>query len=132
MRKDIALCIARVSLGIVFLAFGIGKLRHDIWAQTIESMDIFQRMPWPAGLSVIGIGIIEICTGTGLIIGLWTRLVSLAAALQLLGILLLLNFQEIRDIGLFGLALYLFLNGETGFGIDRFSRQRKEKPENRL
>lgn len=76
----------RVSLGLVFLLFGIGKLRGDVWAQTIRSMDFFLKLPWSVETSVMLIGSIEIVTGAALILGLCTRFFAACAAAQLLGI----------------------------------------------
>lgn len=33
MKNKLAFLIIRVSLGIVFLIFGIGKFKNDIWAE---------------------------------------------------------------------------------------------------
>lgn len=116
--------ILRVSLGVVFLIFGVGKFQHDYWARTIESMDVFQRLAWSPQLSVKLIGGLEVATGLALILGLGTRLVSGLAALQLLAILILLQFQEIRDIALLAQAIYLMINKEAAFGIDWFRRRK--------
>lgn len=127
MGHKISWFILRVSLGVVFLIFGIGKLQHDYWARTIETMDIFQRLPWDVSISVLLIGYTEIITGAMLIIGLFTRVFAALAAFQLLGILFLVNFQEARDIALLGEALYLAINEDIGIGINCLLKKNSSK-----
>lgn len=118
MKHEFASTILRVSLGIVFLIFGIGKFQDDIWAQTIKSMEIFQKLPWGVSVSVIIIGISEVVTGVFLILGIFTRIFSMIASLQLLTILMLLQFQEVRDIGLLGAAVYMALIKNESYGLN--------------
>ncbi|MBP7216892.1 MAG: DoxX family protein [Candidatus Omnitrophica bacterium] len=118
MLPRIALTILQVSLGVVFFVFGIGKFQNDYWARTMASMDIFQRLPWSPAVSVIIAGIMEVATGLALMVGFRRRLFAFMAAIQLLIILFLLSFQEIRDVGLFGSALFLACSKEPAFGFD--------------
>jgi len=115
----------RISLGIVFLIFGIGKFRNDIWAETIKGMDFFLKLPWNVNISVYLIGVLEVLTGAALIIGLFTRFFAAVAAAQLMGILILLKFQETRDIGLLGMAIYMTMVSDDSFAIDRLWRKSK-------
>lgn len=123
--KQTASSIMRVSLGVVFLLFGIGKFRNDIWAETIKGMDFFLQLPWDVHISVFLIGIMEVLTGTALILGLFTRFFSAVAAVQLIAILILLKFEEVRDIGLLGMALYLISVENESFGIDWLMQKKK-------
>ncbi len=125
MKKNIALFILRVGLGIVFLIFGIGKFRNDIWAETIRTMDFFIRLPWGVNITVTLIGITEILTGAALIVGLFTRFFAAVAAAQLMGIPILLKFQETRDMGLLGMAIYMAIVENDAFAIDRLWRKGK-------
>jgi uncharacterized membrane protein YphA (DoxX/SURF4 family) len=113
----IAVLLLRVSLGTVFLIFGIGKFQNDIWAQTIRNMDIFRGLPWSLDLTVLMIGVVETITGAGLIAGIFTRFFAALAAAQLTGIIILLKFEETRDIGLLGAALYLAMAGMETWGL---------------
>ncbi|MFC1703340.1 DoxX family protein [Candidatus Omnitrophota bacterium] len=124
MRQKIAFVLLRTGLGAVFLVFGIGKFQHDYWARTIESMDFFQQLPWGVEYSVLAVGVLEVLTGTCLILGLFTRIIALIAAAQLFMILYLLQFQEIRDIGLLAAALYVAASADTSLGLDRFLNKR--------
>lgn len=125
MKRSIAFFFLRVGLGIVFLLFGIGKFQNDIWAQTIRTMNFFLRLPWDVGISVILVGMIEIAIGVALIIGLFTRFFAGLAVVQLTGILVLLKFEEIRDIGLLGAAVYIALVKDESLGIGWFWRKEK-------
>lgn len=118
MKNKIAFLIMRVSLGIAFLLFGVGKFRNDIWVETIKSMDFFLKLPWDVNISVFLIGALEVLTGISLIVGLFTRLFAAIASAQLLGILILLKFEETRDFGLLGAAVYMALARNESFGID--------------
>ncbi len=119
MKNQIAFTILRVSLGAVFLLFGIGKFQDDVWAQTIRNMDVFQSLPWNIDLTVLMIGTSEVVVGTALILGIFTRMFAAAAALQLTSILFLLQFQETRDFGLLGAAVYMALVKQESFGLPR-------------
>lgn len=118
MKNKIAFLAIRVSLGLVFLIFGIGKFKNDIWAETIKTMDFFIRLPWDVNISVALIGITEILTGAALIVGLFTRFFAAIAAAQLIGILFLLKFEETRDIGLLGMAIYMTIVSNDSFSIE--------------
>lgn len=120
MKDKTAFLILRFSLGAVFILFGIGKLQGDVWAQTIKSMAVFQDLPWSVDHTVMFIGLMEILTGAGLIAGLRTRFFAVLAAIQLTAILFLLNFQETRDIGLWGAAVFMALVKEDFLSLDRW------------
>ncbi|MDD5044443.1 MAG: DoxX family membrane protein, partial [Candidatus Omnitrophica bacterium] len=87
----------------------------------------FLKLPWDVNLSVLLIGSIETATGIALISGLFTRFFALAAAVQLAGILVLLKFQEFRDIGLLAAAIYLAMVRPESFGIDYLWKKRRDK-----
>jgi uncharacterized membrane protein YphA (DoxX/SURF4 family) len=118
MKNNYVPLIIRLSLGIVFLTFGIEKFRNDIWVETIKGMDFFVRLPWDVNISVVIIGVIEVLTGLALIVGLFTRFFACLAAVQLTGILILLRFGETRDIGLLGMAISLVIIKDKSFCID--------------
>lgn len=129
MRGKIACTCMRVALGMVFLLFGIGKFKNDVWAQTIKNTDFFLKLPWDATISVFLIGASEIITGIALIVGICTRFFAGVASLQLAGILLLLRFEETRDIGLLGAAIYLAAVKNESYGIDLFLSKKKRRME---
>lgn len=124
MKNKIGLLLLRISLGIVFLIFGIGKFQNDIWAQTIRNMAVFESLPWSVDATVIMVGGLELVTAGALILGVFTRWFAALAALQLAVILVLLKFQQIRDIGLLGAAIYLTLGGSDWGGVGQLVRKR--------
>jgi len=124
VKEKIGLLLLRISLGVVFLIFGVGKFRGDIWVRTIESMDLFKRLPFSVDIAVFATGVLEVATGCGLILGLFRRWFSVLAALQLTAILFLLQFQEVRDLGLLGAAVYMALIKRDSWGIDYFFRRK--------
>lgn len=127
MKKNFAFLILRISLGIVFLSFGLGKFQNDIWAQTIKGMDLFMKLPWNVNISVILIGSMETVTGLALITGLFTRFFAGLAAFQLIDILILLRFEETRDIGLLGAAIYMAIGKNDFFSLNGLLKKiRKE------
>ncbi len=125
MKNKVAFLITRVGLGAVFLLFGIGKFRNDIWAETIKSMDFFLKLPWDVNISVLLIGLLEVLTGIALIVGLSTRFFAAIAAAQLFGILVLFKFEETRDIGLLGAAIYMVLVRDESLSIGWLWKKRK-------
>lgn len=114
-------------MGVVFLAFGIGKLKDDLWAQTMRSMDFFQALPWDIQVSIIVVGVMEIISGALLLLGFCTRYIAAVAAILLLGIMWLLRFQELRDLGLLGAAFCLALIKEQTWGVDWLIQAKKQK-----
>lgn len=126
MRKKIIYLFLRVSLGAVFLIFGMGKFDNDVWAKTIQNMAFFRSLPWDAHVSVILVGATEVATGVALILGFSTRFFACIASIMLLGIILLLQLQEIRDIGLLGAAFYLAMENDNSWGISRLLKKKKE------
>jgi len=127
MRRKLAWFILRVSLGAVFLIFGIGKFRNDIWAQTMRTMDFFQRLPWNVDTSIILAGITEVIIGICLILGFLSRFAAAVAVLMLVSILWLFSFQEIRDFGLLGAAACLMITPEVSWGIDWLVQAKKQR-----
>jgi len=112
----------RLGLAIVFIYFGIGKLMHDIWFETIKAMPLFSFFGSGIDYFIYSIGVIEITIGLALMIGFKTKIFAALASLQLITILILLKFGEIRDIGLLAASIALFFSGSDFLSLDnRFS-----------
>jgi len=126
VKNKIAFTVLRVSLGAVFLIFGIGKFQNDVWAQTVRNMDVFQSLPWNIDLTVLMIGVSETAIGAALVLGVFTRVFAAAAALELTSILFLLQFQETRDFGLLGAVVYMALVKQESFGLPQLWRRPRE------
>lgn len=123
--------LLRLGLGIVFLAFGIGKFKGDEWVDTMRSMGIFSYLPWSVDTSVILAGILELLVGLGLVLGLFTRFFSLLASLEMVSILILLfiyGIHEIRDIGLLAGTVCLIFNDADFISLDHFLKKRFPRP----
>lgn len=127
--------ILRIGLGLVFLLFGLGKFKGDAYAKTTKSLQIVKSLPISPDTTVLLIGSLEILIATLLLLGLYTRLASLLASLHLISILLifgLTNIDILRDIGLLGAALSLFLTGSEFFCLDKLLRKPKKQPTDSL
>ena len=105
--KNISSVFLRFGLGIVFLLFGIGKFMNDVWAVTIRNIS-FYKFLGGSDLVIYLIGALEVIIALALIFNFKVKLFSGIASLELISILIMLNFGEIRDIGLLGASLALF------------------------
>jgi uncharacterized membrane protein YphA (DoxX/SURF4 family) len=127
MKEKLGSTLLRIGLGTVFLLFGIGKFQNDYWARTMASMPFFEKLPWSTDISVLIAGCMEVLTGGCLVLGLWTRVFASLAAAQLVTILVLVQFQETRDIGLLGAALFMALAPDRSFGLLYFFNRTKNQ-----
>lgn len=101
--------ILRFGLGITFLLIGISIWQEpELWGSFLQ--------PWAASLAggptittMMFVAILDIALGILLIIGLWTEIVALIAALHLLSIIIGFGYNDIavRDFGLLTAALAL-------------------------
>lgn len=122
-KKEFSFFLLRISLGVVFIIFGIGKFTNDFWAETMRNIPLLQMMPISMDALVIIDGTLEILTGLLLVLGLFTRIVSLVASLQLMAVLFFLKFQETRDIVLLAASLAIFLSGSKFLSIDNLRKK---------
>jgi len=108
--KEYAMSLVRYGLGIVFLLFGYDQ--------------IFNPSNWIAWFPqnlvnyIVYVGIFNLVVGLFLVLGLFTRVVALLAALHLIGVIVTIGYGEvaIRDFGLLlGAFAVLF------YGADRLS-----------
>ncbi|AJY75215.1 DoxX family protein [Paenibacillus beijingensis] len=124
MRTNVATTLMRVVLGILFLAHGISKL--DMGLGNVAGW--FESIQLPGFLAYI-VGIIELVGGIMLILGLFTRYVSVLFIVIMLGAIfsvklpagLLGNGQAAGyelDLAFMMIALYLVLADKTGWSLD--------------
>lgn len=106
--------VLRLGLVIVFGVFGIDKIVH--WPL---GMDWTAWMPaWltfvPAAPFMYFMGVVETIAAMFLLIGKYVRIVALACALMLAGIVASFGFNEImiRDLGILAMALALAMMPE--------------------
>jgi len=98
--------VLRVGLGIVFLLIGIDQFLHPmVWSSYFPA--------FMGSNAVYFNAVFDIILGLWLVIGLFVRVSGTLAALHLLGVLVVLGYNEItiRDFGLFCAALSVALHG---------------------
>lgn len=100
------LLVLRVIVGMLFLVAGFSKLLlpTEEFSQILRSYQIIPEI-FIGSLSIVAPGI-ELLTGSFLVLGLFTRLISLMIALQLLAFIALMSLViasgiEIGDCGCF-------------------------------
>ena len=114
--------LLRITLGLVFVRFGW----HKCGRGRVEKAAFFDSLGWKPGASVaMGLGALELAVGALLIVGIYTQLAALAAAVVLLGALILKK-QSPQGIAssrgflalLFIIALSLIVSGAGFFAFD--------------
>ncbi len=119
-RRDAALLCLRVTLGVVFLLFGVEKVRvPGAWIVFVP--DWLARMLGSATESLLRAqGVVEFSLGLFLLLGFVTRWSAGAAALLMGAIVVNLGLDPIgiRDIGLLGAALALAILGPGTWSAD--------------
>ncbi|MBI4143212.1 DoxX family membrane protein [Candidatus Uhrbacteria bacterium] len=114
--------ILRIGLGVEFLMFGYGKL-VDVggWIAFIPPW-MSPLLPASVGTFLTVIGVAELLLGVLLLIGLWTRVIAVLAALHLVGVLVAVGYNDlaIRDFVALASALALAALGPAGchYSID--------------
>ncbi|MDX1920833.1 MAG: DoxX family protein, partial [Candidatus Caenarcaniphilales bacterium] len=107
--SDLPNLIARISIGLVFVNTGWGKLHSlpDV-TQYFKSLGL----PFPDFQAVM-VGSTELVAGSMLILGLFTRLVSLPLAATMVVAIIVAQLPEVKDlfkfVGLIEWAYLLFL-----------------------
>jgi putative oxidoreductase len=89
-RGAVAVAVARVAAGVVFVVFGIGKFTHH--ATEVDSFRTY-GLPSPDAF-VYAIGVLEVAGGLMLIAGLLTRLAALALAGDMVGAIVVSGIGE--------------------------------------
>jgi len=110
--NSIALLILRIGLGATFIWIGVYIYQApEAWGNYL--------MPWarnilpiPIKELMLGTAILDIGLGVLFLIGKFTRIAGLVAAIHLTVVLITsgINAITVRDIGLLGAALFFFLN----------------------
>ncbi|MBT0566359.1 DoxX family protein [Williamsia sp. CHRR-6] len=120
--RDLAVLVARIGIGVIFLAHGLQKLDNG-YAAT-KAMFTTIDAPVPAVTSLLAI-VIEVGGGAALILGLLTPLAGIALALNMLGAYLLVHMDSglyVKDGGYeFVLALGVASLLIAAVGAGRFS-----------
>lgn len=114
--------LLRVALGLVFIRFGLHKLGRG----RADKIAFFESLGWkPGKFFAIGFGAIELVVGLLLVVGLYTQLAALVAAIIALGALILKRkathgIESSRGFLLLLLiiALSLLVSGAGAFAFD--------------
>lgn len=119
--SDIALFVLRVLVGTIFILHGLPKLKNPAWSANVG-------VPKQIGL-LVGVG--EVFGGTGLILGLFTRVAALGPLLVMAGALYFHIFKW-KDpfvstkggyeypLLLFAISLFFLLTGAGAWSVDAF------------
>lgn len=114
--------VVRIGLGLVFLLLGLGEklLAPGPALAVVAKYNLTDVVPVDPGLWVVGAAFTEIALGIALVLGTFTRAVSVVAlfmfTLTLFG---LPDDPVLAHITLFGLASTLIVTGAGPFSIDR-------------
>src|SRR5574341_1021536 len=112
MFEEYSSILLRLGLGSTFLYFGIYEklLRPELTRAVLENLNI--NIPIPISIFITLFGILEVVIGSALILGFYTRIAAIIAALMIGTIIMQLGFLSVpRDPALFAIALSLVLTG---------------------
>lgn len=112
--------LLRSAIGIVFLWFGFSQLKNP--AQWVRMVPEYVPKFGLETTSIIYMhGIFEVIFATLLILGLYTRLVSLILALSLIHITFIVGYGPTgaRDLAIALATLSIFFHGSDDFCLDK-------------
>lgn len=118
MEKINPVIFLRLSLGLVFIWFGIDKLVNTAyWYMWMPQYAIPFFSTDSLRIFMVSMGIVEAALGVCIITGFYLRQASLASAIVLgLTIVSLGVLPVIRDIGFLGISIYLYMLPESQSG----------------
>lgn len=117
--KFLSIPIIRYGLALTILWFGIKQIIDTSWG--ISWLPSYSNIvPFSAQTIIYLNGIFEILIAIFLLLGLFTRTVSLLLCLHLLSLLFIIGYNEIavRDFGLMAASLGIFFHGKDKLSID--------------
>lgn len=118
-KTEYGIVIARVALSLVLLWFGLNQIFNtSAWFAWLPSWT--NSLPVSPAVLILFNGFLEVVLGVLLILGLFTRIVSLVAAIHLLTIVFSLGYNDVavRDSGLMLVALSVFFTGPDFKSLD--------------
>ena len=127
MNKNIGPVVLRVALALVFFWFSYMQLSNpDQWSRLVPDFIIYGI--FTANLIVVGNGFLEMILGSLLLVGLYTRIVSLILALHLAMIALSFGMTPVgvRDFGLTFATFSLFFTGAEYLSLDAYFKGKDE------
>ena len=144
--KNYASLVLRVGLALVFLWFGINQLinptsflgympqwlaPHDVQMLHEHALQWLHTLPIMQHIIIMGNGIFETVFGLLLLLGLFTRLSAFLLTLHLVGIMVVLGYNDIavRDFGLAVATFSVFLQGPDEWSLDKKMKTKKLRSE---
>lgn len=127
-KTEYGIVIARVALSLVLLWFGLNQIFNTpAWFSWLPSWA--SSLPVSPVLLILFNGFLEVVLGVLLLLGLFTSIAALVAAIHLLSIVLSLGYNDIavRDSGLMLVALSVFFTGPDFKSLDVKSFGQKVK-----
>ena len=118
--KEYAPLIARVSISLVFLWFGLNELINtEEWVTWLPQFA--HNLPIAPTTLVLINGTFEIIFGGLLLLGLFTRITAFLLFIHLLGISFSVGYSDvmIRDLGLSLVTLSIFLSGPDKWCLEK-------------
>lgn len=123
--------VLRTGIAIVFLWFGFSQLSNpSAWTRMMPEY-VQTIIPIGANNLIFLNGFVEIVLAILLLLGLYTRTVSLLLTLHLLHIVTILGYgaTAARDLALAIATFSIFLHGADDFCLDRLKHVKKDKDE---
>ncbi len=119
--------VLRIGIAILFLWFGFSQIINpDAWIGLMPNY-VQSITPFSANTLILFNGIFEIIFATLLLLGLYTRTVSLLLSLHLFHIVTIVGYGAIgaRDLALAIATLSIFLHGADEFCLDKLKVNNK-------
>ena len=119
--QKVSSVVLRVGLGLVMLWFGTQQLSNPSpWMGFLPNFT--KSLPISQINFIYLNGWFEVCCGTLLILGFYTRIIALLLAIHLMGITLSVGYGAtgVRDFGLTIALISIFLNQENYLSLDKF------------
>lgn len=120
--------VLRVGLGLVMLWFSLQQLTSpDGWVSYLPEWT--KMLPISQMTFVLLNGWFEITFGILLIKGFYTRIVSLALGLHMLGIVFSVGYNPtgVRDFGIAIGLISIFLNGPSAWSLDEYFKKKESE-----
>ena len=121
--KEYAPITVRIGMSLVFLWFGISQITNT--ANFLGYLPQFLFGSKYAFSFVVANGVFEIIFGIFLAAGVFVRIAALILAVHLLGITIVLGYNEIavRDFGLALATLSIFFSGEDNWCLTNLRKR---------
>ena len=119
----------RTAIAIVLLWFGFTQIKNPApWIGLLPDILTSSQILSPATFIYIN-GTFEVIFATLLLLGLFTRIVSLILTLHLLNIVYTVSYGPVgaRDLAIALSCLAIFLNGADEFCLDKLIFNKKEE-----